>query len=192
MFRTSATTKNDQKQTAGGSGYGILFSGCDSFKVAGQFQSGRQAFLAKNYEEALTSFQQVARADPNYIFESGLYRQGNGTMSARSVQYRQVIGSAQVSGTTLSVYQDDHLAKLYLGLTRARSDDSANGARDIESGMKGLYGSKFPLLRPPPRGAGEERGEGSETFVVKVGFPFCFIFGCGFAALGSLWLPGRR
>jgi hypothetical protein len=39
----------------------------------------------------------------------------------------------------LSVYQDDHLAKLYLGLTRARSDDSANGARDIESGMKGLY-----------------------------------------------------
>ncbi len=31
------------------------------------------------------------------------------------------------------------MARLYLGLTRARSDDSANGARDIESGMKGLY-----------------------------------------------------
>jgi hypothetical protein len=31
-----------------------------------------------------------------------------------------------------------------------------------------------------------------KPFVVKVGFPFCFIFGCGFAALGSLWLPGRR
>jgi hypothetical protein len=60
----------------------FFLSGCDSFKVAGQFQSGRQAFLAKNYEEALTSFQQVARADPNYIFESGLYRQGIGTMSA--------------------------------------------------------------------------------------------------------------
>ncbi|HEX4989269.1 MAG TPA: hypothetical protein VFW91_10865, partial [Candidatus Binatia bacterium] len=50
----------------------FFLSGCDSFKVARQFQSGRQAFLAKNYEEALTSFQQVARADPNYIFESGL------------------------------------------------------------------------------------------------------------------------
>ena len=32
----------------------FFLSGCDSFKVAGQFQSGRQAFLAKNYEEALT------------------------------------------------------------------------------------------------------------------------------------------
>ena len=31
------------------------------------------------------------------------------------------------------------MARLYLGLTRARTNDSANGARDIESGMKGLY-----------------------------------------------------
>jgi hypothetical protein len=31
------------------------------------------------------------------------------------------------------------LARLYLGLTRVRSGDSANGVRDIESGMKGLY-----------------------------------------------------
>ena len=51
-----------------------------------------------------------------------------------------------------------------------------------------FQGLKFPLLHPPPRGAGEERGGGSETFVVKVGFPFCFIFGCGSAALGSLRL----
>jgi tetratricopeptide (TPR) repeat protein len=39
----------------------------------------------------------------------------------------------------LSVYQDDHFARLYLGLTRARSGDSANGVRDIESGLKGLH-----------------------------------------------------
>ena len=39
----------------------FLLWGCDSFKGAGQFQSGRQAFLARNYEAALTSFQRVAR-----------------------------------------------------------------------------------------------------------------------------------
>jgi hypothetical protein len=39
----------------------------------------------------------------------------------------------------LSVYQDEHLARLYLGLARARNGDNANGARDIEGGMKGLY-----------------------------------------------------
>jgi hypothetical protein len=53
----------------------FFFSGCDSFKAAGQFQSGRRAFLAKDYEAALLSFQKVSQADPNYVFASGLYRQ---------------------------------------------------------------------------------------------------------------------
>jgi hypothetical protein len=65
-----------RNKTLAGVAMVFSFFGCDSFKVAGQFQSGRQAFLAKNYEESLTFFQKVARADPNYIFESGLYRQG--------------------------------------------------------------------------------------------------------------------
>ncbi len=139
-FRTSATIENDKKQNAGGCGYDILLSGCDSFKVAGQFQSGRQAFLAKNYEGALTSFQQVARANPNYIFESGLYRQGIWNYVGRAQYHTDKLPEARQSlERALSIYQDDHLARLYLGLTRARSDDSANGARDIESGMKGLY-----------------------------------------------------
>jgi tetratricopeptide (TPR) repeat protein len=118
----------------------FFLSGCDSFKVAGQFQSGRQAFLAKNYEEALTSFQQVARADPNYIFESGLYRQGIWNYVGRA-QYNtgKLLEARKSLERALSVYQDDHLARLYLGLTRARSGDSSNGARDIGSGMKGLY-----------------------------------------------------
>ena len=118
----------------------FLLWGCDSFKGTGQFQSGRQAFLARNYEAALTSFQRVARAEPNYIFESGLYRQGIWNYVGRAQYYTGKLPEARQSlERALSVYQDDHLARLYLGLTRARTNDSANGARDIESGMKGLY-----------------------------------------------------
>jgi tetratricopeptide (TPR) repeat protein len=118
----------------------FLLWGCDSFKGAGQFQSGRQAFLARNYEAALTSFQRVARADPNYIFESGLYRQEIWNYVGRAQYYTGKLPEARQSlERALSVYQDDHLARLYLGLTRARTNDSTNGARDIESGMKGLY-----------------------------------------------------
>ena len=118
----------------------FFFSGCDSFKIGGQFQSGRQAFLAKNYEAALSSFQQVARADPNYIFESGSYRQGVWTYIGRA-QYNigKLPEARQSLERALSVYQDDHLAKLYLGLIRARGGESVNGLRDIESGMKGVY-----------------------------------------------------
>ncbi|MGH7796498.1 MAG: hypothetical protein ACREQ2_16640 [Candidatus Binatia bacterium] len=32
----------------------FFLAGCDSFRVAGQFAAGRRAFVAKNYEEALT------------------------------------------------------------------------------------------------------------------------------------------
>jgi hypothetical protein len=38
-----------------------------------------------------------------------------------------------------------------------------------------------------PRAAGEERGGGSESFVVRLGFSFCFILGRGFAALSPSW-----
>jgi tetratricopeptide (TPR) repeat protein len=129
-----------RNKTLAGVAMVFFLSGCDSFKVAGQFQSGRQAFLAKNYEESLTFFQKVARADPNYIFESGLYRQGIWNYVGRA-QYHtgKLLEARQSLERALSIYQDDHLARLYLGLTRARSGDSANGVRDIESGMKGLY-----------------------------------------------------
>jgi hypothetical protein len=39
----------------------------------------------------------------------------------------------------LAIDRDDHLARIYLGLVRARVGDTANGAKYIEGGMKGLY-----------------------------------------------------
>ena len=36
-------------------------------------------------------------------------------------------------------HNDDYLARLYLGLTLARSGDGSVGLKDIESGMKGIY-----------------------------------------------------
>jgi tetratricopeptide (TPR) repeat protein len=129
-----------RNKTLAGVAMVFSFFGCDSFKVAGQFQSGRQAFLSKNYEEALTFFQKVAQANPNYIFESGMYRQGIWNYVGRAQYYSGKLFDARQSlERALTVYQDDHLARLYLGLTRVRSGDSANGVRDIESGMKGLY-----------------------------------------------------
>jgi tetratricopeptide (TPR) repeat protein len=118
----------------------FFLSGCDSFKIGGQFQSGRQAFLAKNYEAALAYFQQVAQAKPDYMFESVFFRQGVWSYIGRSQYHMRKFDDARSSlERALSVYQDDHLARLYLGLARFRNGDSANGARDVQSGMKGLY-----------------------------------------------------
>ena len=47
-------------------------------------QSGRQALLVNKPEDALGYFQQVAQINSNYIFQSGLYREGIWTYVGRS------------------------------------------------------------------------------------------------------------
>ncbi|HTN69803.1 MAG TPA: hypothetical protein VMO00_01810 [Methylomirabilota bacterium] len=115
-------------------------SGCASFQAAGDIESGRRALLINNPEQALGYFQQAAESNPNYIFESGLFREGIWTYVGRS-QY--AIGKLQEARQSferaLSIYRDDYLARLYLGLTLARSDDQSGGLKEIESGMKGLH-----------------------------------------------------
>lgn len=39
----------------------------------------------------------------------------------------------------LALDKDDHLARLYLGLTLTRLGDSAQGVKEIEAGMKGIH-----------------------------------------------------
>jgi hypothetical protein len=39
----------------------------------------------------------------------------------------------------LSIDKDDHMARLYLGLTQARSGEVGAGVRQIEGALKGLY-----------------------------------------------------
>jgi tetratricopeptide (TPR) repeat protein len=118
----------------------FLLSGCASFQVAGQVQSGRRALLINNPEQALAYFQQAAESNPNYIFESGLFREGIWTYVGRAQYATGKLEEARRSfERALSFYKDDYLARMYLGLTLARSGDRLNGLKEIESGMKGLY-----------------------------------------------------
>jgi tetratricopeptide (TPR) repeat protein len=118
----------------------FLVTGCVAFQVAGQVQSGRQALLINNNEQALAYFQQAAQTDPNYIFQSGLYREGIWTYVGRS-QYNlgRLTEARQSLEKALAIYQDDYLARLYLGLTLLRSGEDSRGRKEIEAGMKGLY-----------------------------------------------------
>ena len=118
----------------------FLVTGCVAFQVAGQVQSGRQALLINNNEQALAYFQQAAQSDPNYIFQSGLYREGIWTYVGRS-QYNlgRLTEARQSLEKALAIYPDDYLARLYLGLTLLRSGEDSRGRKEIEAGMKGLY-----------------------------------------------------
>ncbi|MET0502369.1 MAG: tetratricopeptide repeat protein [Candidatus Binatia bacterium] len=119
----------------------LVVAGCETYKVAGRFQSGRQAFVARKYDEALAYFQQVADANPNYMFQSVLYRQGIWSYLGRAQYHVGNLAQARQSlERAISLYPDDYLARIYLGLILVRSGDNTSSLREMENGMKGLHG----------------------------------------------------
>ena len=118
----------------------LLWPGCSSLRLAGQMQSGRQALLAGNMEGALPYFQEVANKNPDYIYESVLFRESIWTYLGRSQYALGMLEPARSSfERALSVYRDDHLARIYLGLTLARTGDRQAALKEIQAGMQGLH-----------------------------------------------------
>lgn len=118
----------------------FLVGGCATYQAAGQVRSGRQALWVNKPEDALAYFQQVAQTNPNYIFQSETFREGIWTYVGRS-QYslRRLTDARQSLERALSIYPDDYLAQLYLGLTLIRSGEDSSGFKELAVGMKGLY-----------------------------------------------------
>jgi tetratricopeptide (TPR) repeat protein len=116
----------------------MFLSACAGFRAGSDVQSGRRALLTGNGETALAYFQSAAQQDPTYYYGTALK---HGILSyvgraeyavGRYPQARQTLEKA------LSTNQDDNTARLYLGLTLARSGDRQRGITEIESGMKGI------------------------------------------------------
>src|ERR1700740_2990362 len=117
----------------------VLLSGCASFQDATQVQSGRQALLINKPEQALPYFEQAAQNNPGYIYNAEYFSEGVWTYVGRTEYSLGKLQDARRSlERALSVYPDDNLARLYLGLTLTRSSDRAGGLKEIETGMKGL------------------------------------------------------
>src|SRR5688572_236896 len=118
----------------------LLWSGWSSLRLAGQMQSGRQALRAGNMEPAVPYFQAVANKNPDYIYESVLFRESIWTYLGRSQYALGMLEPARASfERALSVYRDDYLARIYLGLTLARTGDRPAALKEIQAGMQGLH-----------------------------------------------------
>jgi len=115
-------------------------SACATFQAGSNVESGRLAFSIGNYQMALGDFASAAQIDPNYIYRSDLpggsvqsYLGRADYATERYPQARQELERA------LAINKDDNVARLYLGLTLARTGDRENGLREIQSAMQGLY-----------------------------------------------------
>lgn len=115
----------------------LTLGGC---QIAGQVQSGRQALLADRHDEALGHFQAAAASDPNYAFRSGPFHEGIYAYIGQTYYRLGKFSEArQALERALGLDRDDYLARIYLGLTLARSGDRARGLVEVQSGLKGLF-----------------------------------------------------
>jgi len=118
----------------------VLFSGCTTFQAGTEFDSGRQAYLAGNNDTALSYFQSAAQTDPNYSFYGYAFLQGVWSYVGRTEYATGNLPQARQSlEKALSMRKDEELARLYLGLTLARSGDRQRGLTEIEGSMRAIY-----------------------------------------------------
>jgi tetratricopeptide (TPR) repeat protein len=112
----------------------IFLYGCASSEM----QLGRQSLFNNKPNEALTRFQRVAEMDPNYV--NRYYQEGVWTYVGRAQYLTGKLPEARQSlEKALSQHGQDYFARLYLGLTLARSGDRSAGLKEIESGIKGIH-----------------------------------------------------
>ena len=118
----------------------LLLAGCAAYNTGGQFAAGRQALLRNDPQTALGYFLAAAQGDPNYVFRAVYFHEGVWTYVGRT-QYatKRYPEARQSLERALSMDRDDNMARLYLGLTLARSGDLSRGVKEIESAMRGIH-----------------------------------------------------
>jgi tetratricopeptide (TPR) repeat protein len=99
----------------------LFLIACSAFNIQGQFTSGRQALITGDAAAAVARFQRVAEEDPNYQVGSVAFRQSIWTYLGRAQYSLGNLPQARESlEKALSQSSEDHLARLYLGLTLLR------------------------------------------------------------------------
>jgi tetratricopeptide (TPR) repeat protein len=123
-------------------GFILIFvvAACAAYNTGGQFVAGRQALLRGDPQTALGYFLVAAQSDPNYVFRAVYFHEGVWTYVGRT-QYatKRYQEARQSLERALSMDKDDQLARLYLGLTLARTGDLSRGIKEIESAMRGIH-----------------------------------------------------
>ena len=136
----------------------IYFSGCTSWQVGSDVQSGRNALQTGRPNDAVGYLMRAADLDPTYRIPSRV-REGVLTYLGRA--YYET-GRDKEALTTLekavSINKDDALAHLYLGLALVRSGDNDRGTREIKVGLKSIHETIEYIAADPLHGLAWDSG----------------------------------
>lgn len=113
---------------------------CAAFQTSTEIQAGRLALMTGKPQVALAHFNRAAELSPDYITGFTPFKEGVWTYVGRaSYETENYAAARQALERASARYSEDHLAKLYLGLTLAREGTRQRAQQELELGMKGLY-----------------------------------------------------
>jgi len=116
----------------------VFHLGLRQFPAATNVESGREAFLIGHNEAALGYFQRAAQIDPNYAYGTALKESVWSYVGRSEYSIGNLPQARNSLEKALSVNKEEDMARLYLGLTLARSGDQRQGLREIQAGMRGI------------------------------------------------------
>jgi tetratricopeptide (TPR) repeat protein len=117
----------------------IFLASCAGLQIAQDVQQGRNALNTGQPVTAVGYLRRAADLDPNYhapdvLGESVLTYLGRAEYETGNFSAAQIVLAKALAGN-----EQDHTARLYLGLTQLRSGDGDRGRRDVETGLKGIH-----------------------------------------------------
>src|SRR5262245_7604413 len=112
--------------------------GCAGLQAAHQIREGRLALLTGKPEIAVQHFEQAAAIDSKY---SGSPLQASVWTYVGRAYYGAMKFSLarQALDRALAQDQDEHMARLYLGLIGAREQANESSRKQIQAGLQGVY-----------------------------------------------------
>ena len=117
----------------------ILSGGCGGFQVGRDVQAGRSALQTGHPEDAVIYLSRAAESDPNYKLPT---RAQESILTYLGRAYYETGDNARARAVlerALTNDNNDHLARLYLGLTLYRSNERERGHKEIDAGLNGIH-----------------------------------------------------
>ena len=112
----------------------------NAYEVSGLVHSGRQALLRRDFDKARECFEKAAEKDPSYIATTAHFSAGVWSYFGRAQYATTRFPEARQSlARALEIYDQDHLARLYFGMTLLRLGDDADGLCELGEGLQRLH-----------------------------------------------------
>jgi tetratricopeptide (TPR) repeat protein len=117
----------------------ILIYGCAGLRAGQAVQAGRTALQTGRPGDAVAHLTRAAELDPTYRIHWRLRESVLTYLGRAYYETGKYDEARRTLEKALARQKDDHLARLYLGLTAMRSGERDRGRQDAESGLRGIH-----------------------------------------------------